>query len=235
MSTSENSKYFQLRNIDLHTYDGYKLPVYLAEILSNPNQRILDFGCGFGQLITALTISGFNNIEGADINQVAIESLRARQITVHNLSIETNFYNEYAEKFDFVIMSHVLEHIPKDQVISLLISIRKLLKPNGGLITMVPNAQSNTGCYWAYEDFTHHLLFTGGSLSYVLQAAGFSEIQFLDVDCLIGSTGVKKLLRQLLLWIYKFNYNFWNKVTASSFHRPSPQIFSYELKALARK
>lgn len=43
---------------------------------------------------------------------------------------------------------------------------------------MMPNAQSNTDCYWAYEDFTHYTLFIAGSLLYVLREAGFTNIEF---------------------------------------------------------
>ncbi len=230
-----SGKYFEFRNISQSTYDDYNLPLYIKEILTNTEDRILDFGCGFGQLIIALRKSGFSKVEGADINTAAIESLNARQITVHNLALDADFYKRNSGKYDFIIMSHVLEHIPKSEIIELLILVRTLLVPGGSLIVMVPNAQSNTGCYWAYEDFTHHLLFTSGSLYYVLKAADFSEISFLDVDCLSETFGVKKLLKKVLLSLYKLNHNFWNKVTSSHLHKPSPQIFSYELKAIAKK
>jgi hypothetical protein len=109
-----------------------------------------------------------------------------------------------------------------------------VLKIGGQLIVMVPNAQSNTGCYWAYEDFTHSTLFTAGSLYYVLCAAGFSQVEFIDIDCTAGMKPFKKLMKKCLLGLYIFHFGFWNKVTASAFHSPSPQIFSYEIKAIAR-
>ena len=131
-------------------------------------------------------------------------------------------------------MSHVLEHFPKEQVIPQLVKLKGLLKPSGALIVMVPNAQSHTGAYWAYEDFTHFLLFTSGSIYYVLRAAGFNEVEFLDVDCTIGMAGWKRTIKQILLKCYVLNYRFWNRVTTSSTHEPSPLIFSYEIRAIAR-
>ena len=230
-----NDDYFALRNVDSRTYEGFTLPAYITAVLTDPDAHILDFGCGFGQIISALKQNGFSSIEGADIDSAAIKHLRERQITVHDLSSETDFYDRYAESYDFVIMSHVLEHFPKTEVINQLRLVHKVIKSGGALIVMVPNAQSNTGCYWAYEDFTHHLLFTSGSLYYVLKASGFSSVEFIDMDCMAGTTSsIKRAARRFLLRLYRWNFGFWNKVTCSAYHASSPQIFSYEIKALAR-
>lgn len=109
-----------------------------------------------------------------------------------------------------------------------------ILNKNGQIYISVPNAQSNTGCYWAYEDFTHETLYTSGSLFYVLKMAGFNQIEFLDIDGLENTKGIKKAIKKVLLEIYKQNIKFWNKITSSSFHQPSPQCFCYEIKVLAK-
>ena len=231
----DNDDYFALRNIESRTYEGFSLPAYLTEVLPDSDAHILDFGCGLGQMICALKKNGFSRIEGADINSAAIKHLREFQITVHDLTAEIDFYDRYAGSYDFVIMSHVLEHFPKHEVINQLKMVRKVIKAGGALIVMVPNAQSNTGCYWAYEDFTHHLLFTSGSLYYVLKASGFSSVEFIDIDCTAGSaSSLRRAARRFLLRLYRWNLGFWNKVTGSAYHASSPQIFSYEIKALAR-
>ena len=81
----------------------------------------------------------------------------------------------------------------------------------------------------------HHLLFTSGSLYDASKASGFSSVEFLDTDCTAGSSSfLKRVLRRFFLRLYRWNLGFWNKVTCSAYHEPSPQIFSYEIKALAR-
>lgn len=227
--------YFELRNISKEAYATYYPPAYLLDILTDSAARILDFGCGYGQLILTLRKIGFKNIEGADINSVVIQYLGGLNIDVHDLANDREFYDSHEGSYDFVIMSHVLEHFPKNEIIEQLKRIRKLIKAGGALIVMVPNAQSNTGCYWAYEDFTHELLFTAGSLQYVLKSAGFSNISFIDPDCTAGiKSKVLRVVRRFFLILYRQNTIFWNRVTGSAYHAPSPQIFSYEIKALAR-
>lgn len=64
---------------------------------------------------------------------------------------------------------------------------------------MVPNAQSNTNCYWAYEDFTHNYLFTAGSFLFVLREAGFTNIEFVDIDGMSGQKEFKVILKKYFL------------------------------------
>jgi SAM-dependent methyltransferase len=231
----KSNQYFSLRNVDPKDYRNFKIPVYLSNILNDDKSKILDFGCGFGQFISAFRQRGFSQIEGADIDEAAIQHGQDQGYIIHDLRKDSSLYEKNQEIYDYVLMSHVLEHFPKEEIIPQLVKIRGLLKRTGALIVMVPNAQSNTGCYWAYEDFTHFTLFTSGSLYHVLQAAGYSKVSFIDPDCTAGLSWPKSVLKRLLLSFYQFNINFWNRVTGSAFHKASPQIFSYEIKCLARR
>lgn len=227
--------YFEYRRVDPTDYRNFKLPVYLKNVLGrNLNIRVLDFGGGFGQMSNAMRGAGYKNVELLDISPPALAHSRSIGLTCYDGN-EPGFYEAHQETYDFVILSHVVEHFPKDDAIAILTKIRGVLKPGGGIIVMVPNAQSHTGAYWAYEDFTHYTMFTSGSLYYVLRAAGFREVVFLDPDCLEDSIGYKRFFRKILIKLYRANYLFWNKVTGSSTHIASPLIFSYEVKALGRR
>lgn len=231
----EYRRYFELRQVRPDDYTGFELPAYLSSVLGRVQRpRILDFGCGFGQWLQALKRAGFTDVEGVDIEPEAVEHCRAQSFKCFDASAYGEPVSSRIGQFDFILMSHVLEHFPKADVIPQLEKIRGLLKPGGALVVMVPNAQSHTGAYWAYEDFTHHLLFTFGSLYYVLKAAGFIGVEFLDIDCTEGLPALKRLAKKFLLFLYTLNYRFWNRVTSSSIHEPSPMILSYEIKALAR-
>jgi SAM-dependent methyltransferase len=227
--------YFVYRNVDPTDYRDYKLPAYLNAALGQDlNVRILDFGGGFGQMSNALREAGYKNVELLDISPPALAHSRSIGLTCYDGN-EPGFYEGHQKSYDFVILSHVVEHFPKDEAIEVLAKIREVLKPGGAVVVMVPNAQSSTGAYWAFEDFTHYTMYTSGSLYYVLRAAGFTEVVFLDPDCLEGSAWHKKFFRKILLKVYRMNYIFWNKVTGSSTHIASPLIFSYEVKALGRR
>jgi len=227
--------YFKNRGIDSNYYLSFQLPKYLAdELPSDKNAQILDIGCGFGQMLLRLRDNGYTQISGIDIGHESVDFCLSQGLNVEMIQSIEHFAGKNESKFSLIIMSHVLEHIPKEMCIETLVAIRKMLAPGGSYIVMVPNAQSNTGVYWMYEDFTHYQLFTAGSLTYVLQSAGFNSIVFLDPQCLKGLSSFGRWKRKFFLRIYEINLNFWNRITASSFHKPSPRIFSFELKAKAR-
>lgn len=231
---SDYQSYFEFRKVDPRDYGGYVVPAYLTKALgADRGVRVLDFGCGFGQLASALRRSGYRDVEGLDISPPAIAHCREIGLVCHNGG-EQEFYERHAGLYDFVIMSHVIEHLKKEEIIPMLSRVKSILKPSGAVVVMVPNAQSHTNAYWAYEDFTHSTLFTTGSLYYVLRAAGFSTVEFIDLNCTEGLSIIKRTLKTVLLSIYRVNYKFWNRVTSSTVHAPSPIAFSFEVKAVAR-
>jgi SAM-dependent methyltransferase len=230
------SSYFEARKISPEFYKNYKLPYYLSNRLpKEKNLLILDFGCGFGQTLLALRDLGYENIIGCDVDDEAIKYCISQGLKVENCTNLNEFVVKYENKFDMVLMLHVLEHFPKTEIIPTLSKINKILKKQGKIIIVVPNAQSSIGVYWAYEDFTHELIFTSGSLYYVLKMAGFEEIKFIDIDCTEGLSTIKKIIKKFLLKIYKAKIHFWNIITSSSFHKQSPEIYSWEIKVLAVK
>ena len=169
---------------------------------------------------------------GLDVSPQSIQ--RCQDLGPKVTAIQSILEFQPDELADFIIMSHVLEHLPKDDVVPTLVHIkRNILARSGKMYLAVPKGQSNTGCYWAYEDFTHHTLFTAGSVEFVLKAAGFESIDFLDPDGTYLSGPFSALVKKFLLFVYRTKINFWNRITGSSFHKPSRQIFTYDVKVLA--
>jgi len=229
----KQSHYFEYRNVDGLTYENSKLPLWIKNEIPNQQSIILDYGCGFGQILNSLKDASYTEVYGVDIEKNAIDYCKSNNLNVKSLDLD-NLVNPFEFKFDIVILSHIIEHISKDKIIETLGIIKeKFLVENGKFLVAVPNAQSNTECYWAYEDWTHTTLFTSGSIYYVLKSAGFKNVEFIDVDATLESKGLKKVIRKVFLKLYRLNKTFWNKITASSYHSPSPQIFSYSIKCKA--
>ncbi len=233
----KKSAYFSNRNVTDTSYSDYTLPRYLAPYFTEADKdlAILDIGCGLGQTLGYLKKKGFTNLFGIDINDESIDICKKNGLAVEMVNDTREFALKSGKKFDRIIMSHVLEHIRKEDMIDTLVHIKKyLLKEGGVFLLMVPNAQSYTGSYWRYEDFTHNILFTSGSCIYVLRSAGFTQIDFIDPDGTQHMNPAKRIIIKLLLSYHRFKENCWNKILQTSFHKGSPRIYTFELKVAAR-
>ncbi len=242
METSTNNEikknaYFSNRNVDESSYSEYSLPRYLTPYFKETDHElnILDIGCGLGQMLNYLNSKGFKNLHGIDINEEAILACKKNGLSVEKVNEIRDYLVTDSMKFDRIVMSHVLEHVDKEKIIDTLIHIRKnLLKEGGVFLLMVPNAQSYTGAYWRYEDFTHNILFTAGSCIYVLRSAGFSEIEFIDPDGTKHMNPLKRVIIKALIGFHKLKEDIWNKILQTSFHKNSPRIYTFELKVAAK-
>jgi 2-polyprenyl-3-methyl-5-hydroxy-6-metoxy-1,4-benzoquinol methylase len=231
-----DSLYFKNRNIPTNYYINCGLQGYLKHKLpDNKESKILDIGCGFGQTLISLGNAGYTDLHGIDISDEAVTICLGLGLNVQKINDIVSYAETSKSKYDVIIMSHVLEHIEKQAIVNTLRNIKQgLMNPKASLIVMVPNAQSNTGCYWAYEDFTHTTLFTAGSLYYVLKSAGFETVEYIDPLGTEGHRFYWQWLIKSFLHFYRLKIKFWNFVTQSSFHGPSPQIFTYEIKVIAK-
>lgn len=234
-SQTQIKKYFSNRNVEENYMSNYVIPPSLLSVLpKDKNAAILDIGCGFGYILNILKLSGYNNLGGIDISEEAVSVCKKNGLNVEQVTSLDDFFRNNNKKYDFILMTHVIEHIPKDKIIETLKQIKSALTENGTLYLSTPNAQSNTGSYWMFEDFTHTTIFTSGSIIYVLKSAGFDEINFVDPHDLMRHTFLAQILKKFLLSLYKLNKKFWNKVTASSYHKPSPEIYAFEIKVIAK-
>jgi len=135
--------------------------------------KILDVGCGSGQLIEWLKRHGWE-VYGVDISSKAAKEANKRGLNVfHGELIDVKFPKNF---FDTVIASQVLEHVMNPM--KLLREINRILKQDALLIVGVPNIEAYEskvfGEHWGPLDIPRHLYHLSyKTLKTMLQNAGF--------------------------------------------------------------
>ena len=116
---------------------------FVTEVLklnSEPKGRVLDVGCGNGNISLYLGEIGYQ-VLGIDISAAAIDKAREsnsyENVTFQVQDAET--LSAQGQTFDAVICSEVLEHLEQPQ--HLVDQISNLLKTDGVLIVTVPNGR----------------------------------------------------------------------------------------------
>jgi len=140
-----------------------------------------DIGCGWGETLRFLQTKGAN-VFGVD---PAIEAVSyCQEMGINALNSNFSTLNPFKQKFDFVIMQNVLEHLSApDTIIDNIIS--EALTDNGYLIIDVPNEfnafqkagqKTHSLEQWWVCPPAHLNYFTADSLEALLVEKGFSIV-----------------------------------------------------------
>jgi len=179
-----------LKNIPLPDFLEKRQPeffLWLKKTSVNQNSKILDVGCGNGELLSELKRYGFDNLLGLDpylpktmVNSGGVKIIKA------NLS-------DIKGKFDLIIMHHSFEHMANPKKI--LLEINKLLKSKGEVLIRMPLAAYAWKKYrtnWVQLDAPrHYFLPTAKGLKILIERSGFNlksitfdstELQFLGSE-----------------------------------------------------
>ena len=111
-----------------------------------PKSKVLDIGAGSGRDMRKLLAQGFDAI-GVEPCQGLIELALKNHPELNGKLFQGNLPDldeKYDEKFDGVLCSAVLMHIPKEQLFDTTFSLKKVLKPGGYLLISVPGAGPET-------------------------------------------------------------------------------------------
>jgi len=142
-----------------------------------PESRIVDIGCGAGELLLKLQREGFRNLLGAD------PFIREDIDYGNGVRILKQTPMELDGTFDFVMLHNSFEHMPDPK--GTLGAMRKLVSQDGALLLRIPvadcYARRKYGIHWVQWDAPRHLyLHTVKSIHLLAEQAGFyvSEVTY---------------------------------------------------------
>jgi len=142
-------------------------------------KRLLDVGCGDGQLLSTATEAGWV-ARGIDLSEAAISLCKARGLCASR----TDFFSPELddERFDVIVMSELIEHVPSPQ--RFFQRAERLLHEGGLLYLTTPNFGSLSrralGAAWSVLHEEHIGYFERASLRKV--ATSSTSLRELRID-----------------------------------------------------
>lgn len=104
----------------------------ISKLISKPG-RVLEIGCSTGTLLSLLKKSNWEVI-GVEFSKLAAKEAVKKGLNVFNTKFE---YFHSTEKFDLIILNHVLEHL--DNPVKIIEKVLMLLADKGYVLIDVPN------------------------------------------------------------------------------------------------
>lgn len=159
---------------------------YKPILPTNRDSAILDIGFGNGWFIKACINLGYINIHGADFiadKKQYLKNLSPNIINIYNIDKNIgDLLVKLPNKFDFIHLSHVIEHIPKYSLLYIVDSIYLALKINGTVFIRTPNMEGPCPQSSLFVTLGHEYGFTGSNLKSLLNIYNFDDIQFHQFD-----------------------------------------------------
>lgn len=125
--------------------EGKKLTSLFLKYV-DPKHNILDIGCGYGRNIRNLTQAGFKNITGVDAN----DHIVAENVKRGLKALTLKEFKKTKEKFEVILMSHVIEHMQHHELLLFLDEYLNRLTAGGYLVIVTPLHSA-----YFYDDFDH--------------------------------------------------------------------------------
>ncbi len=157
---------------------------YAPYLPSDRSAKILDIGFGGGWFLGACLKLGYTNLSGADFgieHKGYVREWAPDRITLHEIRDNIGeFLSDKEEQYDFIHMSHVIEHIPKYSLLWNVDALYRSLKRSGRILLRTPNMEGPCANSGLYVTLSHEYGFSGSNLTSLLNICGFDDIRLVN-------------------------------------------------------
>ena len=168
-----------------HAQVEQQIEHYKSILPTNKDCKILDIGVGEGWFAAVCSHLGYKHIEMADYNcsaRFSDVSNSLEEITTI-LDVETSIQdllmkNELVNQYDFIHMSHVIEHIPKHDLIDTMDALNSALREDGVLFLRCPNILGPLPMNSLYVTMGHEYGFIPNNLNQLFVGTNFINVKF---------------------------------------------------------
>lgn len=173
--------YNQNADVLYHTYQSAKIEIYdeLFSLAFPSKSKILEIGAGSGRDMLKLLKMG-HDVYGIDaserlVHKVIFEHPELKNRLVHKYFPELE--SSFSEKFDGILCSAVLMHIPKEYIFDSVYAIKNYLKEGGRVLISIPLERRDISENNRDQNGRLFILYPPDYLQLIFERAGFSLIE----------------------------------------------------------
>ncbi|MFN2468619.1 MAG: class I SAM-dependent methyltransferase [Gaiellaceae bacterium] len=149
-------------------------------------RRVLDFGCGRGDLLAHLFARGIA-ASGLELDDASADETQARfadEPLFAGIERAPGLPSGLASgSFERILLVEVVEHLLDDQIAATLAEVRRLLAPRGHVVVTAPNAEDLAAsevrcpdCGGTFHRWQHQRSLTPGTIAALFAEHGFETV-----------------------------------------------------------
>ena len=147
LTTTYDEVYKEGSNNFFSQSDGEELKTIISMCDDWEGEKVLEIGCGEGDLALELSDLGVSQIVAIDYSRPAIDIALKKVKGRKNIIFSAENYKNIKGKFDYVVMAGVLEHFD-NPFIELNYIMNEYINEGGSLITSSPSFLNPRGYVW---------------------------------------------------------------------------------------
>ena len=188
----------------------------------------LDIACGYGNMLFYFRKHGLN-ASGFDLdpNQVGL----ARSIGLNARRGDLSTELKTVRGVDVISAMDVIEHLDRNDAVTLLRDIHSALSGEGMLLLRCPCADGFTGAHDVFNDMTHRWGATSVVVRQMLLATGFRRVELVDLTVPRYPSGMRSRLRSAQIKLARRMARFCLRLLSVQ----APEIWSNSVLAVAWK
>lgn len=190
----------------------------------------IDLGCGNGSLLHALGRLGFTRLAGIDASAEQVALARRVSADVAQGDLLAGLRLQPDAFFGAIFLFDVIEHLTKPEILALLESVVRKLRPGGLFICHCPNGDSPFVGNILAGDYTHETLLNASSAENLCALFGLADFE--AREHLGASAGVKGRVRGLAWRGVRLGFQLVNLVETGA---PGSGVFTRQFCFKARK
>ena len=226
LSTFKDDGTWKRKQSILHNWCEKNLQPFLEKL--SKQSRILELGCGQGQVLDFLNKQGFSSVEGVDTSEEQVMAAERYGLQVYHSDV-FDFIQASHHAYDLVLAIDFVEHFTCQELIQLLYGIKEILNEGGHLILRTPNGQGIFAGQIIYGDLTHMTILTPQSLRQILRFTGFEIVSM--KESIFPIKGLKRQIRYMLWNLLKIGLNMMRRISSGK----SQDIWTENFVCIAKK
>jgi len=198
-----------MKPFDYSHFESQFMDIQYIQMLQRPRvrffkdcKRVLDLACGPGFFLELLKEAGIEAV-GVDRNESIVEKVRLKELKVIHSDV-FHYLESVEENNDGIFCSHLLEHLPFNDVVRLIELITKRLDLGGVFVIVLPNPGSiRLHLFGFWRDPEHVRFYTGNLIASICQHYGLrveytneeETPNLLETPCLEPISGLPSISR----------------------------------------